>query len=173
MVHAGPGEPQSAWPELGNFTNEEVWRCAIREICTAARTLPSSLSPSSAADAGDYGYPVGVRSRQAPPTKRLPGSIYRPLYLSAADCSSSYGLLYIVLRLQAEYGNKGVHQLVRVDINLYWRVMKAACTQHFQGVLAGLKNITFALSPWHSMKQLATEIWHTLCPGALNREHNT
>jgi len=166
----GSQEPQATLPPSGNFLDlphlvEDELR-AIDRLLLGPSALHHYRLSSPAAEAKDYGHPLGCRHKPDSWRKKLvPGTTYRPTHLAPDNCSSSCGLVASVARIVDEDRDDRSYRLYRIDINLYWRLMKAQARASSAPFNTCLRHVCFFLSPWHTMKQLAQEIWHTISPG--------
>ena len=133
--------------------------------------FPANVAAECAPDqAADYGHPVGLVNRPEMANYRiLDGTLYRPIELMPFNCSSNKGLLKVLEDVTDLHVHAKHYVMYRVDINLYWRLIKFLARKCNQQYRQQNDHVCFFLSVWHSYKYLATEIWNTLCTGALAR----
>ncbi len=159
---------QRLWPASGDFirtpSGDAVVAALIDKCYIMGWSDKYTLSASRAAK--DYGHPVGTKSRPASAKQRhIFGSKYRPVELLSANISSNAGLMSTV-HYAVDHMDPTYYQVLRVDINIWYRMMKAMATPLFQKFAIIYPNVSFMLAPWHSLKMFAIQIWQSLCPGA-------
>ena len=171
------GAPVSSTPRCGNFLEHPGLLVAEVDFLASLLQTPYCLQrpawPSPSKDAADYGHPLGCRHMPDFMRRRLvPGTHYRPTLLQATNCGSSAGLIDVVTHILDDDMDDDVYRLYRWDINLYWRIIKIMAHRSAGPFLTAVRHLTFFMSPWHTAKQLACEIWHTLAPGATSHHTN-
>ena len=126
---------------------------------------PRALTIYPGRQAKEYCHPMGTQSRQAEDRlKHIGGTKYRPLELLQENIGSGIGLINC-LRHLGEHMEPDAYGMVRSDINIWWRVVKAAARPQLSAFRDKYGHVVWFLAPWHSLKNLANQIWATLAPG--------
>ena len=117
---------------------------------------------SHAAEADDFRYPLGSGEHN----RQKVGTAYQPLDLLDHDCQSNKGLIRVLCRVAVDLAVPRGPPLVRLDIGIWWRLVKGFANGSLGRLGEKLAGVTFYMAPWHSYKYLALKIWDSLCTGS-------
>ena len=158
------GKP--AFPANMDYTDGDLMELSLSRVKTLAANdslLGGLWRDGIAAQAADFRHPLGAGG----PHRQRVGTAYQPLELQPFDCQSNQGLIRVLCRVGIDLCAPQGPPLVRLDIGIWWRVMKSFASGRLGSLGNHLRDVVFFMAPWHSYKHLACKIWDSLCPGAL------
>ena len=155
--------PRRAFPNDFDYTNGTWATAAVLKLKQCARTCNVDAYCSAAAVNSDYKYPLGSGEH----TRARVGTAYQPLDLLDQDCQSNKGLIRVLCRVADHLAAPQGPALVRLDIGIWWRLMKAFSNGSLGPLRQALSEVVFYMAPWHTYKHLAVKRWESLSTGGI------